>query len=156
VEYGAGGPLDGLVSFRILQASTHSAASRAGTVHDGNILTCVSKSLHLPSGMVDPLSRRTVPKSPAEPIGHQNFAFHPATSARTRCIHRASVHQRFRCQGMNFRNARADTAVRHYTEFCDRLKNRYRLVSTNLPKAPSSTNAPTHPRSLYHPYPQTP
>ena len=37
VECGAGGPLAGLVSYRILQASTHSAAGRAGTIVDGNI-----------------------------------------------------------------------------------------------------------------------
>jgi hypothetical protein len=35
VECGAGGPLAGLASFQILQARTHSAATRAGTVHDG-------------------------------------------------------------------------------------------------------------------------
>ena len=56
-----------------------------------NIGLRVSKSLHLPSGMVDPRSQRTVPKSPAEPSGHQNFALHPATSARVRDIHRASA-----------------------------------------------------------------
>ena len=37
VECGVGGPLAGLVSYRILQASTHSAAGRAGTILDGNI-----------------------------------------------------------------------------------------------------------------------
>ena len=41
--------------------------------------------------MVDPRSQRTIPQSPAEPIGHQKFALHPATSARVRDIHRASV-----------------------------------------------------------------
>ena len=56
-----------------------------------NIRLHVSKSLHSPSGMVDPLSQRTILQSPAEPIGHQNFALHPATSARVRGIHRASV-----------------------------------------------------------------
>ena len=33
-----------------------------------------------------------------------------------RGIHRASVNQQFRCQGINFRNARADTEVRPYAE----------------------------------------
>ena len=51
----------------------------------------ISTSLRPPSRMVDPLSYRTIPPSPAEPNGHQNFAYHPATSARTRCIHRASA-----------------------------------------------------------------
>jgi hypothetical protein len=37
VECGVGGPLAGLVSYRILQASTHSAAGRAGTILDANI-----------------------------------------------------------------------------------------------------------------------
>ena len=35
VECGAGGPLAGLVSYQVLKASSHSAATRAGTVHDG-------------------------------------------------------------------------------------------------------------------------
>ena len=90
VECGVGGPLAGLVSYRILQASTHSAAGRAGTIHDRNIRRSNPKSLHPPSGMVDPLGHQTVRPSPAEPNGHQNFALHPATSARTRCIYRAS------------------------------------------------------------------
>jgi hypothetical protein len=42
--------------------------------------------------MVDPHVQLALPPSPAEPIGHRNFALHPATSARTRCIHRASEH----------------------------------------------------------------
>jgi len=74
VECGAGGPLAGLVSFRILQARIHSAAGRAGTIHDGNIRRHVSKSLHPPSGMVDPHDHNPIPPSPAEPIGYQNFA----------------------------------------------------------------------------------
>jgi hypothetical protein len=93
VECGVGGPLAGLASFQLLQASTHSAAGRAGTIQDGNLLTRVSNSLHSPSGMVDPLGRQTLPPSPAEPKGQRDFALHPATSARTRCIHRASVNQ---------------------------------------------------------------
>ena len=43
--------------------------------------------------MVDPLGHQTIPPSPAEPIGQWDFALHPATSARTRCIHLASVNQ---------------------------------------------------------------
>jgi hypothetical protein len=90
VECGVGGPLAGLVSFRILQASTHSAAGRAGTILDGNIRNRNPNSLHPPSGMVDPLGHQTVRPSPAEPRGQRDFAYHPATSARTRCIHRVS------------------------------------------------------------------
>ena len=41
--------------------------------------------------MVDPLGHQTIPPSPAEPKGQRDFALHPATSARTRCIHRASA-----------------------------------------------------------------
>ena len=93
VECGVGGPLAGLVSYRILQASTHSAAGRAGTILDGNIRNRNPNSLHPPSGMVDPLSERTIPPSLAEPKGQRDFALHPATSARTRCIHRASVNR---------------------------------------------------------------
>ncbi len=66
--------------------------------------------------MVDPLGHQTLQSSPAELKGQRNFALHPATSARVRDIHRASVHQRFRYQGINFRNVRADTAVRPYAE----------------------------------------
>ena len=91
MECGVGGPLAQLVSYRILQASTHSAADRAGTIHDGNIRRSNPKSLHPPSGMVDPLGHQTVPPSPAEPRGQRDFAYHPATSARTRCIYRASA-----------------------------------------------------------------
>ena len=43
--------------------------------------------------MVDPLVHQTIPPSPAEPKGQRDFALHPATSARTRCIHRASVNR---------------------------------------------------------------
>jgi hypothetical protein len=93
VECGVGGPLAGLVSFRILQASTHSAAGRAGTILDGNIRNRNPNLLHPPSGMVDPLGHQTVRPSPAEPRGQRDFAYHPATSARTRCIHRVSVNQ---------------------------------------------------------------
>jgi len=85
-----GGPLAGLVSFQILQTSTHSAAGRAGTVLDGNIRGGDPKQSHPPSGMVDPLGHQMVPPSPAEPRGQRDFAYHPATSARTRCIHRVS------------------------------------------------------------------
>ena len=74
VECRAGGPLAGLVSFRILQASTYSAAGRAGTIHDGNIRARNPKQLPHPSGMVDPLGHKAIPPSSAEPIGHQNFA----------------------------------------------------------------------------------
>jgi hypothetical protein len=91
VECRAGGPLAGLVSFRTLQARTHSAAGRAGTIHDGNNHGHVPTSLHPPSGMVDPHEHKAIPPGPAEPTGQRDFALYPATSARTRCIHRASA-----------------------------------------------------------------
>jgi len=91
VECGAGGPLAGLDSFRILQASTHSAAGRAGTIDDGNILRHLPNTFHPPSGMVDPHDHKATQPSPAEPTGQRDFASHPATSARTRCIYRASA-----------------------------------------------------------------
>ena len=43
VECGVGGPLAGLVSYRILQASTYSAAGRAGTIDDGQNQHIVTK-----------------------------------------------------------------------------------------------------------------
>jgi hypothetical protein len=41
--------------------------------------------------MVDPHDHNPIPPSSAEPKGQRDFALHPATSARTRCIHRASA-----------------------------------------------------------------
>jgi len=73
VECRAGGPLAGLVSFRILQASSHSAAGRAGTIHDGNILRHLPNTFHPPSGMVDPHDDQAIPPSPAEPKGQRDF-----------------------------------------------------------------------------------
>ena len=89
--------------------------------------------------MVAPLSQRTIPPSPAEPIGHQNFALHPATSARVRDIHRASVNQQFRCQGINFRNARADTAARPYESLYQVRFAIGKLQSTVINKSISAT-----------------
>ena len=40
--------------------------------------------------MVAPHLQLALPPSLAEPNTRQNFALHPATSARTGCIHRAS------------------------------------------------------------------
>jgi hypothetical protein len=74
VECGAGGPLAGLISLQILQASTHSAAVRAGTIDDGNILRHLPNTFHQPSGMVDPHDHNPTPPSSAELLGHQNFA----------------------------------------------------------------------------------
>ena len=74
VECGVGGPLAGLVSYRILQASTYSAAGRAGTIDDGNILRHLPNTFHPPSGMVDPHNHNPIPPSPAEPTGQRNFA----------------------------------------------------------------------------------
>ena len=48
----------------------------------------------------------------------------------------ASVNQQFRCKGMNFRNAPADTAVRPYAEFCDRdppSKRHYNRINKTSP-----------------------
>jgi hypothetical protein len=56
-----------------------------------NIRRRVPNSLHLPSGMVDPRDHKAIPPSQAELKGQRNFALHPATSARVRDIHRASV-----------------------------------------------------------------
>ena len=71
VECRAGGPLAGLSTDQTLQVSTHSAAIRSGTIHDGQFHHGMSIPKDLPSGMVDPLSQRTVPTSPAEPAGYR-------------------------------------------------------------------------------------
>ena len=68
VECRAGGPLAGLSTDQILQVSTHSAAIRAGTIHDGQFHH--GKSIPK-AGMVDPLSQRTAPPSLAEPAGYR-------------------------------------------------------------------------------------
>ena len=68
VECGAGGPLAGLSSDQILKTSDHSAAIRAGTVHDGQFQHSGSNQSYLPSGMVDPHSQRSLSKSLAEAV----------------------------------------------------------------------------------------
>ena len=60
------GPLAGLFSDQTLNASVHSAAIRAGTVHDGHIQNAEWISSRPPSWMVDPLCRQSLPPSLAE------------------------------------------------------------------------------------------
>ena len=60
------GPLAGLFSDQTLNASVHSAAVRAGTVHDGHIQNAESISSRPPSWMVDPLCQQSLPPSLAE------------------------------------------------------------------------------------------
>ena len=71
MECRAGGPLAGLSSVQILQVSTHLAAIRAGTIHDGQFQHRESIQRYLPSGMVDPHSERAAPTSTAEPVGQR-------------------------------------------------------------------------------------
>ena len=60
------GPLAGLFSDQTLNASVHSVAIRAGTVHDGHIQNAESISSRPPSWMVDPLCQQSLPPSLAE------------------------------------------------------------------------------------------
>ena len=73
VECGVGGPQAGHSTDRWLQVRMHSAAGRAGTVHDGHFQHRKPQSKEPPSGMVDPHRQQTLPPSPAEPNIKQEF-----------------------------------------------------------------------------------
>jgi hypothetical protein len=73
VECRAGVPGAGHFSLRGMQASSYSAADRAGTIPDGQFRRRKTDSEKPPSRMVDPLSQQTVPTSPAEPTTQQEF-----------------------------------------------------------------------------------
>ena len=116
-------PLAGLSTDQILQVSTHSAAIRAGTIHDGQFHQGKSIPKDLASGMVDPLSRRMVTASLAEPNGDRISR----NIRRPRHIRDASIAQAHSpksstqgiCKTINqqcIETQRAGTAARPYAE----------------------------------------
>ena len=73
-----------------------------------------------------PTSPGSVTALPSRTEHPSDFTYHPATSAHTRCIHRASEYtfvQHFIRQPDGKRNAREDTAVRPYAEYQTKVKN---------------------------------
>ena len=113
-------PLAGLSTDQILQTTMHSAAIRAGTIHDGQVHCGVPIVDELPSGMVDPHGQRAVPVSPAELAGYRisrniRRPRHECEAATARAHHRHRNYPEIH-QPTTSRNARADTAVRPYAE----------------------------------------
>ncbi len=122
VECRAFGPLAGLSSVQILQVSTHLAAIRAGTIHDGQFQHRESIQRYLPSGMVDPHSERAAPTSTAEPVG-QRILRNIRRPRHTRDTSTAQAHSHNQQlshtqihQPATHRNARAGTAAGPYAE----------------------------------------
>ena len=122
VECGAGGPQAGQISYRGLQASSHSAADRAGTVLDGQFKQIVTKqarrdhrgwSTHLASRRCH-LAQPNQPhnRSFVTPGGIGTHAMHLPSE---RAIRKYRVRLHHKIKPLRF-PVRAYTAVRPYAE----------------------------------------
>jgi hypothetical protein len=129
------GPLAGLISDQTLNASVHSAAIRAGTVHDGHIQNAESISSRPPSWMVDPLCQQSLPPSLAERES-QRISRSIRRPRHTRDTSTAQAPMLSKSDIGTFnptmkRNARADTAALPYTEVPNRPRSS--LIVTERP-----------------------